>query len=149
MSFVLSPDSRRRRCVFILAAIRSALALMFDSKSLNPYILRSFAPLALARLDQFNQIAHAPQPVRDSCRHRRSATRRLMNADEVGAEHEERDGVAVVFELLAEAVREPGEAAPARLSGYPGLGGSSDRWIASPKNSVSVLNDIAGREVLD
>src|SRR5258708_15280473 len=96
---------------FTSSAVLSAILSFLLEGEYILSLLNGSRGFALSRLNQLDQIAHAPQPVRDARGHRRGATRRLVNADEVVVKHEERDGVAVVLVLLAEGVREPGSGA--------------------------------------
>jgi hypothetical protein len=67
-------------------------------------------PKILATLDQPNDILHRPQPRFDPRRHRRTRPQRLVDANEVVPERIESNHVRMVFELLAESIRESGEA---------------------------------------
>jgi hypothetical protein len=65
----------------------------------------------LALLDQPHDICDLPKPIRHASSHCRGNPKRLVDADEV-VEHEVKGNRRdVVFELLAESVRQPGESA--------------------------------------
>ena len=74
-------------------------------------LVAPLCPSRLSFLDTRNNIGDLPKPIRDARRHRRSDAKRRVDAHEIVIHKMRGDLMGVVLDLLAERIRQPGEAA--------------------------------------